>query len=521
MKKNIPVLIILITAIALAATGCDKSSRPSHLTVEIFDRGSDGGRTPAWNNAWTNWIKEKVKADLNIDITFVPVGRWSEDTDIVNLMASGNAPDLCYTYNTGMINSFRDQGGIMDISPYIDSHLPDMKKLLGADPAFEGQELIYRDRDPVTGRIYSVPNYVVNIPQRNIFIRKDWLDKLGMPLPKTTQEFYDALTAFRNQDPGNIGKSNVIPFGQNSDARWGFANIVHAFFDPTASERDMWIAWFSDRPIMVPGYKEGIRMMNKWYNEGLILRDFPIMRVADDFFALLKTGRIGAYSGNWDHPYRQDYRINEELAMNVPGAEFVPVDCIQSPDGINRKYISDKPGLRIFIPSSSKNYEAALRYLNWLCLYENFHFLQIGTEGVNHELVDGLPKVIPTPPGHPWMQNSPNNVDLTLPINQIEMLDPELNARVLALGYGKIPSEVIVNAYNMSISNGKVPPVYQAVTTLDGLYGQSLRDKADTIIAQSVTASITEFNRVWDAGIRDYLSSGAKEVMDERAALWK
>jgi putative aldouronate transport system substrate-binding protein len=524
MKKIGMALVILAAAVSLAFVGCNRgttSSGPARLSVEVFDRGTDGGRSLAHDNAWTNWIKEKVLQDLNIEVTFIPVGRWSEDTDIVNLMASGSAPDLCYTYNTGMINSFRDQGGILNLAPYIDSHLSDMKRLLGSDPAIQGQDLIYRDRDPATGAIYSVPSYVVRLAQRNTFIRKDWLDALGLPLPRTTQEFYNALVAFRDRDPGNVGRNRVIPFGQGSDVRWGLANIVHTFFDLSISDREMWIARFSDRPITVPGYKEGVRLMNRWYNEGLIFRDFPLMTVADDMNNILKSGVVGAFSGNWDLPWRTDYKINEELAINVPGAEFVAVDPFQASDGTTRKDISDKPGLRIFIPASSRNHDAALRYLNWLCKFENFNFLQIGFEGVNHEIVNGVPRVLTTPPGHQWFQNSQYNIDFTIPMNGLELLDAEKNARVTALGYGNTPAEVIVNAFNLSTVNGRAPPVYQAVTTRDGIYGQTLRDKADALLSQSIIARPQDFDRVWDDGMRDYLASGAQEIMDERASLWR
>jgi putative aldouronate transport system substrate-binding protein len=261
-------------------------------------------------------------------------------------------------------------------------------------------------------------------------------------------------------------------------------------------------------------------MINEWYNEGLISRDFPLLKVTDDYVNLLKTGVVGAFAGNWDFPYRNDYRIQEELARNVPGAQFVPVDCIQSPDGINHKEIVDKAGFYIFVPAFSKNHEAALRYLNWLSIFENFNFLQFGPAGITHEMVNGIPRLISAPPGHQWFMNSPNNIDYTMPMNGVELLDPEKNARALAFGYGSTPPELIVNAIATAVANGKAPVVYKVTTTKDGIYGQTLRDKADALIAQAVTASRADFDRIWDAGMRDYLASGGQEVLDERATLW-
>jgi putative aldouronate transport system substrate-binding protein len=514
MRKLWVVLVILMVAITLVSTGCKKEpAGPMQLTVEIFDRGTDGGRSLAYDNAWTAWVIEKVKEDLNIDLTFSPVGRWSENTDIVNLMASTSAPDLCYTYAGDMVASFRDQGGILDLAPFIDQYLPDLKKLLGEDPAFPGKDFIYRNADPQTGKIYSIPSFRVALAQRNIFIRKDWLDKLSLPVPTNIQQFYDALVAFRDNDPGNVGRNRVVPFGQNSDARWGLANLIHNYIS-TMSDKDRWIYSVHERYIMMPGYKEGVRQMNKWYNERLIYQDFPLMTTADDFYNQIKSGVVGAFCQNWDLPYRQDYKINEELALNVAGAVFVPVDIVANKD------MMDKVGLQMFIPSFSKNHIAALRYLNWLAKYDNYHFLQVGQEGVNHNMVNGVPNTVGRPAGDEWFMNSSNNIDMTMPMNGVEMGSTELNARVLALSYGSIAPDTIVNAYTISTRGARAAAVYQATTTVNQ-YAQTLQDKADQLLAQAIRARPADFDRIWDDGIKDWLASGGQEVINERTSLYK
>jgi len=263
--------------------------------------------------------------------------------------------------------------------------------------------------------------------------------------------------------------------------------------------------------------------MNKWYNEGLVYRDFPLMRVSDDYINLLKTGRVGAFSGNWDLVYRADYNINAELAKNVPGAEFVPIDPFQNAQGVTVKTISDRAGLRAFVPASSRNPEAALKYLNWLTKYENLNFLQLGQEGVNHIMVNGAPVVFGMPANHPWIQNSSNNIDMTIPINGVLIKNAQgVLTPFVAGNYGDTPAATITTAVTYASVNGRTTPVVAGATpTKLGPVDQTLKDKADALLAQAITASIANFDSVWDAGYRDWLSSGAQEVMDERASLWR
>jgi putative aldouronate transport system substrate-binding protein len=521
MKKMLLVLVILMMAMTLAFAGGNRAATTSAggaISVEVFDRGTDGGRSLAYDNAWTNWIKDKVKRDLNLDVTFTPVGRWSETTDIVNLMASGSAPDLCYSYDGTMISNFRDQGGVLNIQPYVAQYLPDLRKLLGDDPAFPGKDFI--DRNIIqsgarAGHLYSIPSYRVALAQRNIFIRQDWLTRLGIATPTNINQFHDALVAFRDRDPGGVGANRVIPYSQGSDARWGLADLIHNYMDPNMSDRDRWVGDLGGRNVYKAGYKEGVRVMNTWYNERLIYQDFPLMTVADDGNNQLKSGVAGAFGANWDLPYRTDYNINAELARNVPGAEFVPLDL-----NLNNKEIMDKTGLQIFIPAFAKNPTGALQYLNWLAIPENYQFLQRGQLNVNHWIVDGVPNIQPVAAGHPWFQNSSQNIDMTMPMNGVEMGSQELNSRVLALSYGSVPPEKIVTAYAYATKGARAPIVTQYTTTVNQ-YSQVLADKADALIAQAITARPADFDRIWDAGIADFMASGGQEVYNERASLWR
>lgn len=76
-------------------------------------------------------------------------------------------------------------------------------------------------RDTMTtpdGHIYSVP-YAIEAPTSpfNILINTEWLDKLGLEMPATTEEFRTVLKAFKDQDPNGNGEQDEIPFTVDSD----------------------------------------------------------------------------------------------------------------------------------------------------------------------------------------------------------------------------------------------------------------------------------------------------------------
>ncbi|MDR1987198.1 MAG: extracellular solute-binding protein [Treponema sp.] len=528
MMKGIGVKTLIVGALAgmmvLSMTACSKKQgsgsgtsqggKPVTITVEVFDRGTDGGKSDPTKNNWTDWIQKKVLEDENIEVKFVRVSRWEEITALNNLMAAGNPPDVCLTYSGELVGSFRDLGGLYDMSPHIDTLLVDLKQFLGPDLAIPGRDFIRRNQDPQTGQIFSIQSKRMNTAQRNIFIRKDWLDKLGLPLPTTTQEFYDALAAFKEQDPGGIGKNRVIPFSMTKDVVWTGGNIIMPFVDPNISSRDLWINTIIDRHFLVPGYKEGVRFLNKMYNDGLIDRDFPLYKDDQVLANLLKSGMIGSICHNWDQIYRESTALLSDLQKNVPGADMVPIDAIQSSDGITHKSAYDMAGVHYFIPASCKNPEAALRYINWLARFENYHFLQVGPEGIVHDIVDGIPK-IKNGEGL-WIQNSAQNIDYTITMNGLDLGDPDLTARALANAY-PWPAEVIANAYTISMRNAKPGPIVPVTLSAAGPVTQTLVDKGDSLLIGAVTASPANFDKVWDDGIADWLASGAEAVRKERA----
>lgn len=82
-------------------------------------------------------------------------------------------------------------------------------------------------KDAVTfsgDRTYAI-NYESTNPRdmvwNKMFVYKPWLDTLNLPIPETTEEFYQTLLAFKNDDPNGNGQKDEIPLiGNISWVAW-------------------------------------------------------------------------------------------------------------------------------------------------------------------------------------------------------------------------------------------------------------------------------------------------------------
>lgn len=219
MKRILSLVLVLALIATLGITTAfaaddgfvdGKFTETRHITVEIFNRNNDGGTDPT-NNVWTEWIKEKMLEKHNVEVEFVSVGRWTEADDIPNLLATGEAPDVSYTYNIGAINTYAAMDGVLDLKDM----LAEYKDYLGDLIALVlGEENLYYDQDPSTGAVYCIEGSKPNVARITTFVRKDWCDKLNIALPTTEEEFYNMLVAFRDNAETLLGADaeKMIPY---------------------------------------------------------------------------------------------------------------------------------------------------------------------------------------------------------------------------------------------------------------------------------------------------------------------
>ena len=513
------------------------------ITVEHFDRTADI-KSQTDNNYYTNWVQAELKRVHNIEVEYVLMPRWEEDTTIPLWLAAGDAPDICLTYNSNAIQQYANMGAVHDLNELVHEYkarIPHLWDLLG-------ETGMYWWRDPVSGVIYSLETYKAEAPRINTFVREDWLAKLGLKEPTTHQEFEDMLIAFRDNAELLLGNqaARMIPFAMTVDVGWETNNLLMSFVPDATTDREKYIYGYDDRQLTWPGIKNGVALLNKWFNEGLIFKEFALIKAPDTTVTdEINSGHVGAWIGNWDMPYRSGTNGTHMKLKEEAGADaaYIAVDPFPNDAGNYFKIRSSVNDRHIFFPTTNSEPKASLFYLDFMSRPETIEFLQLGVEGINYDMVDGVPvtKAVYTTlkdadgndvlddAGKPvvadasllqYVINSPTNLDLLLTINGYYPGMPK-TAGATATSYTGVEPRYIIRAIETALNDARETlRVTIGEIVAESEQGSALPDKRNVLLANAVRANPGEFDAVWDAGMQEYLNSGGQAIINERAERW-
>lgn len=216
-------------------------------------------------------IFKRLEQQTNVKIQWnnIPDTDYNEKKNL--LLASGNLPDAFYGagFTDYELVNYGKDGTIIPLEDLIDQYAPNLKALLERRPDIKSS-ITAPD-----GHIYGLPSWEENNLGSNPFfhvINKSWLDKLGLEVPQTLDEYTEALVAFKTQDPNGNGKPDEIALSF-MHMQWcmDIGGIFGAFGIPDNLEhrivRDGKVIFTA----IQPEYKEALKYFNeKWYKQGLI-----------------------------------------------------------------------------------------------------------------------------------------------------------------------------------------------------------------------------------------------------------
>ncbi len=259
---------------------------------------------------------KKLNEKFNVDyfVEKVPAETYPEKLSAV--VSSGSMPDMI-GFEASRSDNFprwAKQGAFLALNDYIDQY-PSLKAI---------PEALWAPFT-IDGKIYGIPSWSPT-ESSSYFIRKDWLDNLGLAVPTSYEELAAALIAFTKDDPDQNGKDDTygMAIGQNINPNyamgpyWQFDSYYHQ------DENGNYIPG-----LISEGRKELIEFFHKLNQEKAMTPDFAVLNWADtnnEFYSSKAGLFLVAPRG-----MSQDYMTS--LLEIAPEAEFAVLPPFEAPDG--------------------------------------------------------------------------------------------------------------------------------------------------------------------------------------------
>lgn len=475
------------------------------ITVELFDRSNAPEGSTITDNKWTRYAQEQMKA-VGINLEFVAVPRWDEVTKMQTMMASGTSPDLTLTYTYALAEEYYNLGGTWDLSQFIDgeSQAKNLK-------AYVGEDVLDIGRNP-DGDLYGIVARRATTAKSNFFLRKDWLDALGLEAPTTIDELYAYMEKSIKENPDDRSDAIGAMIWNAWNLRMVFSEIAgDAKAMDVANGGDGYIADYYD-----PGMREYFRFMNKLYNDGLLHQEYYTLD-QDTFFSYIVTGALSSFefsvNGNVDVLRGS---LLKTLQENEPTADIISIEPLKNiHDGQQYSAAYSEGGLIAFCPltASEEVVEACMTYLDWMSTKDGGFVYYHGFEGEHFEYDENnVPVVIDATynsQDKDWIRT-----DIFLVGNQGYFSTvEEFNACTSkeAPGYEQ---HVIDNYENALVGTVINAPTYTSPSTPD--LNVDLTLAMDEYTVQCVTCPTAEFDATYDGYMKALEDAGIQTVIDER-----
>jgi putative aldouronate transport system substrate-binding protein len=266
---------------------------------------------PDENNSIIKEIEKKTNTKLKI--SWLSPNNYEEKMNVT--LSSGDLPDLMLVSDpfAPVIRKAAAQGAFWDLSEVYKK-----QPNLAAFPKDSWEFTKMED-----GKNYGVPRVRPTEGGAFPYVRKDWLDKVGLPVPQSLDDIYKVWKAFVEQDPDGNGKADTLGYAaQVSQDNLGNMGWIEAVFNKTNGTWKLVNGKLVNINIL-PETREALLFMNKAYQEKLIPEDFAILK-ATQVKDMIKAGKAGMASdtpeGAWEP--------TQELRKTNPKADVLPLASV-------------------------------------------------------------------------------------------------------------------------------------------------------------------------------------------------
>jgi putative aldouronate transport system substrate-binding protein len=251
-----------------------------------------------WPSVLTNFVDgpgstpfaEELENRTGVHIEYKLINTESADEEFALMVASGDYTDMILSATNYYTNPDQiiEDGVAIDVAPYLDDLMPNLKAVLDSNQEYK--LAAYTDN----GCIPECYRFEIGTEQNvGPVIRKDWLDKLGLDIPTTYDDYYEVLSAFKTEM--DCAAPLLIPYT-------GLTNYFSLGYG-VPCELGTGLFYVVDGQVKYAGleqdYYDYLELMTKWYADGLIDQDFLTRTTTTDpDTGLISSGDAGVWTAN-------------------------------------------------------------------------------------------------------------------------------------------------------------------------------------------------------------------------------
>ncbi|WP_166239030.1 extracellular solute-binding protein [Paenibacillus turpanensis] len=398
-QKRFIVLSSVLTLSMLAAACSGGGSAPQQGSSSSGSGSTgDGKQAPTDVSVMVHFLTQQPAADDNpvkklieeatntkLNIQWVSSNNYTDKLNVT--LASGDIPDLVFINDpfSPVFRNMTAQGAFWEVGPYIKDY---------ANLSSGISKTAWDLTKMADGKNYVVPRPRPSEADSFFIVRKDWLDKLNLKVPTTTDELYEVMKAFVEKDPDGNGKADTIGLAANTEPQntaspiGTLGHIENSFTGVNGKWK--WVDGKMVHNSQLPEMKQALEYMVKAYQEKLIPADFASLKNTQvlDLFKANKAGIVIEKAGSM----KVYYDPLKKLVPEIKETDFYPVTNI---NGYNPKSPGFAGALAIPKKVPEEKMKKILQMIDTWMKPEVFQFQQYGIEGVHHTVKDGQ-KVIDT-----------------------------------------------------------------------------------------------------------------------------
>ncbi|WP_413035165.1 extracellular solute-binding protein [Paenibacillus xylanilyticus] len=331
--------------------------------VDPTDKSLPAGDTPE-NNQYSRYVKDNLNIDTKVTWQAATGTNYEQKVNLA--ISSNDLPDALVVKDT-QLRAMVKAGQLEDLTDAFNRYAsPAMKSYMEKTNGVSAEAVTF------DGKMYAIPSIQVHSDGvHQMWIRKDWLDKLGLEPPKTMEDLEKVAKAFVEQDPDGNGQNDTIGIaGQQNGGRL-YANFLEStnntygldpIFGAYQAYPGYWLKDDSGNPVygsILPETKEALAKLRDMYANGLIDKELGIRKSASE---PVVNGNAGIFFAPW----WMGYGPLPDAIKNNPEANWqaylLPLDA----DGQFNAHMGAPSTVFVVVRKGYEHPEAVIKMLNLL-----------------------------------------------------------------------------------------------------------------------------------------------------------